>query len=291
MTWQSEVLPLQSVILKRPADAFRNDSYVSQQWQRLNYLDKPDFNKAIEEHQRLVEYLEKHKIQVHYLPENDSTTIDAIYTRDASVATNEGMIICNMGKPDRNGEPGAQQQYFESLGIKIKGVIKAPGTLEGGDVAWIDEKTLSVARGYRTNDEGIRQLKQLVKDVCEDVIVFHAPHYKGPSDVFHLMSVYSPVDHKTAVVYSPLMAVDFREELVKRKINLIEVPEEEFESMGCNVLAVNPENCVMVKGNPITSLKLRNAGFDVFEYEGSEISLKGCGGPTCLTRPLERLDN
>ncbi len=290
MTWQSEVLPIKSVILKGPAEAYLDQTNIYNQWKKLNYLEPPDFDKATEEHNHLVKYLESHSVIVHTLPENQSTTIDSVYTRDASIATNDGMIICNMGKPERSDEPGAQMEFFQSIGVKIKGVIQGPGTLEGGDVAWIDESTLSVARGYRTNDEGIRQLKQLVSDVCDQVIVFHSPHYKGPSDVFHLMSVYSPVAEKTAVVNSSLMPVAFREELLRREFNLIEVPDDEFESMGCNVLAINPENCIIVKGNPITSSKLRKAGFDVFEYDGNEISLKGCGGPTCLTRPLERSD-
>jgi N-dimethylarginine dimethylaminohydrolase len=131
-------------------------------------------------------------------------------------------------------------------------------------------------------------LKELVKGTCVEVIVFHSPHYKGPSDVFHLMSVYSPVDHDLAVVYSPLMPVSFRDELIKRGTQLVEVPTEEFDSLGCNVLAIAPRICLMVKGNPVTKRLLENAGTTVFEFDGNEICLKGSGGPTCLTRPLER---
>ena len=288
MTWQSEVLPIRSVVLKRPTEAYINEAHVDSQWRALNYINKPDFNKAINEYERLTEYLKNQGVKIHLLPSHQGTTMDSVYTRDASIATNEGMIICNMGKPERNSEPNAQLEFFKSEGIKIKGIIEAPGTLEGGDVAWLDDSTLAVARGYRTNDEGIHQLKELVKDCCENVIVFHSPHYRGPSDVFHLMSVYSPVDTNKAVVYSPLMPVSFREELLRRGTELIEVPDEEYDSLGCNVLAIAPGNCVITKGNPITTSKLRQSGCEVYEYSGEEISLKGCGGPTCLTRPLER---
>ena len=288
MTWQSEVNTIKSVLLKHPEEAFVNDENIQKQWSQLNYLDRPDFGQAMEQYHKLSEYIASMGSEVLQLPHDENCSLDSIYVRDAAISTDKGMIICNMGKLERGAEPAAQKAFFQSRGLPIKGEIKSPGTLEGGDVAWMDEKTLAVARGYRTNAEGIRQLKELVSDVCDEVIVFHSPHYRGPSDVFHLMSVYSPVNHNTAVVYSPLMPVTFREELVKREIRLIEVPEEEFETLGCNVLAISPENCVITKGNPITTAKLRDHGIQVFEYEGSEISLKGCGGPTCLTRPLER---
>jgi N-dimethylarginine dimethylaminohydrolase len=170
----------------------------------------------------------------------------------------------------------------------VLGVIKSPGTLEGGDVAWLDEKTLAVGHTYRTNEEGIHQLKKVLEPKGIEIIVAELPHYKGVNDVFHLMSILSPVDKNLAVVYSPLMPIKFRNELLDRGFELIEVPEEEFESMGCNVLAIAPRQCVMVAGNPKTKKRLEKAGCEVFAYKGNEISVKGGGGPTCLTRPLLR---
>ena len=214
--------------------------------------------------------------------------MDSIYCRDAAVATNGGMIICNMGKAGRKNEPLAEQLAFQSHGIKILGTITAPGTVEGGDVAWLDEHTLAVGHTYRTNEEGIRQLTALLQPLGVQVIVVPLPHYKGPSDVFHLMSILSPVDTDKAVVYSPLMPIVFRDELLNRGYRLIEVPDAEFESMGCNVLALAPANCLMVDGNPQTRKSLEAAGCSVTVYKGAEISVKGGGGPTCLTRPVER---
>ena len=193
-----------------------------------------------------------------------------------------------MGKPARINEPAAERRAFEKQNIKILGQIQSPGTVEGGDVAWLDEKTLAVGHTYRTNEEGIKQLKRLLNPLGVTVVTVPLPHYKGPSDVFHLMSILSPVDHDLAVVYSPLMPIAFRNDLINRGYKFVEVPEEEFESMGCNVLAIAPRKCIMVSGNPKTKLLLERAGCTIFEYQGNEISVKGGGGPTCLTRPILR---
>lgn len=287
-THQSEFGRLKSVLLKHASDAFRNDLQIKHQSQMLNYLKEPNLVKAKEEYEAFIELLKSFDVELNFLPGNKETSLDSIYVRDASIATNKGMIICNMGKPQRSTETEYHNKYFQSSDIPIKGVIESPGTIEGGDVAWIDETTLAVGRGYRTNDAGIEQLKALIQDEAE-VQVYHLPHYKGPSDVFHLMSVYSPVDKDLAVVYSPLMPVPMREELLRRSVELVEVPDEEFESMGCNVLAVAPKECIMVKGNPVIKSRLVAAGANVHVYDGEEISKKGNGGPTCLTRPLVRL--
>jgi N-dimethylarginine dimethylaminohydrolase len=220
------------------------------------------------------------------LPKGTGVGLDSIYVRDASVITPHGVILCRMGKPERTGEPAAQQAFFQSIGVPMLGAIQPPGTLEGGDVTWLDARTIAVGHGYRTNDAGIRQLREFLGDSIDEFIIVPLPHWRGRSDVFHLMSIISPVDHDLAVVYSPLMPVPFRERLLARGIALVEVPDEEFESMGANVLAVQPRRCLMVAGNPKTRARLEQAGAEVLEYDGAEISLKGGGGPTCLTRPL-----
>ena len=214
--------------------------------------------------------------------------MDSIYCRDAAIATDKGMILCNMGKAARVLEPRAEKKAFEVNGIPVLGSITASGTIEGGDVAWLDEHTLAVGHTYRTNEEGIRQLTALLEPLDVQVITVELPHYKGPSDVFHLMSILSPVDTNIAVVYSPLMPIVFRNLLLQRGYQLVEVPEEEFESMGCNVLALAPGVCLMVDGNPKTKAALEAAGCKVIVYKGEEISVKGGGGPTCLTRPVSR---
>src|SRR5439155_754324 len=146
----------------------------------------------------------------------------------------------------------------------------------------------AVGQGYRTNAEGIRQLRELLAACIEGLIVVPLPHWRGPNDVFHLMSMVSPIDRDLFLVYAPLLPIPFREALLARGIELIEVPEGEFATLGCNVLALAPRCCVMVAGNPETRTRLRRAGVEVREFGGREICLKGGGGPTCLTRPLVR---
>jgi N-dimethylarginine dimethylaminohydrolase len=159
--------------------------------------------------------------------------------------------------------------------------------VEGGDLVWLDSKRVLIAHGYRTNAEGIRQFQDLVGSEVE-VREVPLPHFRGPNDVLHLMSMISPVDHDLALVYSPLMPVPFRNWLLELGMTLVEVPESEYDSLGCNVLALAPRRCVLVEGNPETRRALERAGAEVIEIEGSEICLKGSGGPTCLTRPLVR---
>jgi N-dimethylarginine dimethylaminohydrolase len=288
MSSHSESGKLNTLFIKKASSAFIDDGHISKHWEALNYLGKPTIDKALAEYEAFEKILKENGAQLHYFPEDDSVNMDSIYCRDAAIATSNGMIICNMGKEGRKNEPLAQQKAYEAAGISVLGVIKAPGTIEGGDVAWLDDKTLAVGHTYRTNEEGIRQITALLKPLGVDVITVPMPHYRGPSDVFHLMSVLSPVADNLAVVYSPLIPIVFRNELIKRGFELVEVPEAEFDSMGCNVLALAPRTCLMVKGNPITKSRLEAAGCKVIEYEGAEISVKGGGGPTCLTRPVSR---
>ena len=285
-TYQSEVGEIQSVLLKSVEQAFVDQATIEQQWQRLNFLQAPDLERAKQEYQQFETHLGD--VERQYLPQDPEVTIDSIYCRDASIATDHGMIICNMGKGARVNEPKAEKEMFQRLGISVLGEIVSPGTLEGGDVAWLDQKTLAVGLSYRTNQAGIDQLKTLLQPSDIEVITVPLPHYKGSNDVFHLMSILSPVDKDLAVVYSPLMPIGFRDELLHRGYQLVEVPEKEFESMGCNVLALAPRKCLMVDGNPKTKAALEEAGAKVLTYKGEEISIKGGGGPTCLTRPLLR---
>ncbi len=288
MTSQSEVGTITRVIVKHARNAFQGRETIAAQWQTLNYTAAPDFARAIEEYEAFLELLRSTGCEIQLLPETQGVGLDSIYVRDAAVVCDRGVILCNMGKPQRAGEPAAMEGALRASGCTILGAIQPPGRLEGGDVAWLDERTIAVGHGYRTNDAGIAQLRSFLGDSVDEFLIVPLPHWRGVNDVFHLMSIVSPVDRDLAVVYSPLMPVPFRERLIERGMKLVEVPDEEFESMGTNVLALAPRRCVMVAGNPITRARLEAAGATVLEYAGSEISLKGGGGPTCLTRPLQR---
>ena len=285
---QSEVGKIQRLLLKHAREAFRNAQNIAAQWERLRYAGAPDFEKAQREYENFVDVLKRHVPEIEFLPENDATGLDSIYVHDPALITSRGAILCNMGKAERRGEPAAMGDFFYKMSVPVLGVITSAGTLEGGDVVWIDERTLAVGRGYRTNDEGIRQLRQFLKDLVDEIVVVPLPHWRGPGDVLHLMSLISPIDHQLALVYSRLLPVPFREWLLAREIKLLEVPDEEYDSMGCNVLAMAPKKCLMLAGNLRTKALLINAGVEVWEYAGEEISHKGAGGPTCLTRPIWR---
>ncbi len=302
----SDVGPWNRILVRHVRDGFGDDASIARQWEALNFTAAPDFRKAVEQYERFVEALSCSGAQVltcsgavprtsapqHSTgaPEHKSTraplSLDSIYIRDASVMCGKGAILCRMGKPQREAEPAALAECYRSIGIPIVDAIEPPGTLEGGDVTWLGPRLPAVGRGYRTNDEGIRQLRVLLGDTIDELLVVPLPHYRGPGDVFHLMSIVSPVDHNLAVVYSPLMPVPFRERLLDLGYTLVEVPDAEFDSMGTNVFALSPRRCLMVDGNPKTRAALEHAGAEVLVYEGSEISIKGGGGPTCLTRPV-----
>lgn len=285
---QTEVGKIERILIKHPDDAFISQVDINRQWKELNYSGCPDFINARVEYENFIKLLKTEIPEIHFLPKNDNVGMDSIYARDSSLITDKGLILCNMGKPARQGEPQAVREYASELDIPILGEITGEGHLEGGDIIWLDGNTLVVGRGYRTNDEGIRQLKELTKDLVDDFIVVPLPHWSGPSSVFHLMSFISPIDHDLAVVYPKLIPVQFMEFLRARGIRLIEVPDSEYESMACNILAIAPRKCIMLSGNHQTRSLLEKAGVTVLEYKGQEISLKGGGGPTCLTRPLLR---
>ncbi len=286
----SEVGLIKRLLLKHPRSAFLGPENIQSQWQGLNYLDPPDFEKSLDEYDDLVHLLKNLVPDISFLPEHKNTGLDSIYVHDSSIMTKNGLILTNMGKKERAGEPGAVGEFMAGLSVPIIGSISGGGRLEGGDVILWDKGTILVGLGYRTNEEGVRQLREITKGDIKEFVEVPLPHWKGPGDVLHLMSLISPIDYDLAVVYSRLLPIPFRNWLIRRSVKLIEVPDSEFESMGCNVLALAPRRCIMIEGNPQTRQKLLDEGVEVLEYRGEEISAKGAGGPTCLTRPLFRAE-
>jgi N-dimethylarginine dimethylaminohydrolase len=286
-TFQSDVGHVQRVVLKHARNAFVGSASIERQCRTLDYLQPPRFDDASDESDAFAELLERLGAEVIWMPPDD-VGMDSLYVRDASVVSDRGAILCNMGKHARRAEPEAVGRLYTDLGIPVLGAIEGDGRLEGGDFVWLSPRVAAVGQGYRTNAEGIAQLRALLEDAVDELIVVPLPHWKGPADVFHLMSMISPLDQDLAVVYEPLLPVPFRQELIDRGFTLIGVPDEEFDLMGCNVLAAAPRVAVAVEGCPRTRLLMEQAGVEVHTYAGAEISAKGCGGPTCLTRPLAR---
>ena len=285
---QNMVSPIKKILMKHPQNAFINQSNIEKQSASLNYAGIPSYKTACSDYENFLRLINTFNIEVHFLPIHKDTTLDSIYTHDPCIVSDKGIIICNMGKKDRDHEPNAVKKYFDSINVPILGHIENPGKLEGGDVVWIDEKTIAIGEGYRSNSHGIMQLKRILGELVEKIITVPLPHWNGKNDCLHLMSNLSPIDHNLFLIYPRLLPVSFIQFLLYRKIELIEVPDSEYNSMGCNVLAVGNKKVVMIDGNPITKTLLEKKDIQVFTYNGSEISLKGAGGPTCLTRPFLR---
>lgn len=285
---QSMVDEIKYVLVKHPQASHQNQANMDEQWRKLFYLGAQSYDTVRREYEGFIDLLARFDMEIGYLPEDVNTGLDSVYAHDPLVIANKGAILCNMGKVARQAEPAAAARYLEQLGVPILGCIIGGGRLEGGDVCWLDERTVAVGEGYRTNAEGIRQLRALLGDAVDAVIPVPLPHWTGPDDCLHLLSFISPVADDLAVVYSRMMPVPFRQLLLARGIRLVEVPDEEYDSMACNVLAVAPGKCLMLAGNPVTQQRLVAAGAEVWTFEGQDLCLKGGGGPTCLTRPVIR---
>lgn len=288
MSGLNEYGVLTAVALKHPRDAFLNEDAIAAQWRDLNFSAPPNFSRAVHEYERFVDLLASTAAEIVFLPPDEATTLDSIYTRDASIVAPGGVVACSMGKPQRAGEPMAQRREMGRRDWPMAGAIVSPGTLEGGDIVWLDQKTVIVGSGKRTNAEGIQQLEGLLEPYGCDVMKVQLPDVRSEHDVLHLMSFLSPVDRDLAVTYPRLMPESLRRALADRGMRFVDVPDDEYETMGSNVLAIAPRRCVMLDGNPRTRAALERAGASVAVYDGAEISLKGGGGPTCLTRPLAR---
>lgn len=284
MTAFNEYGALKTVAVRTPEIAFGSNEKIAAQWQDLRFHSRPDLIAATAEHQNFVETLKNFGAAVIALPGNSALTLDSLYVRDAALVSSQGMILCNMGRKTRQGEPALHGNHLPG---PVLGTIEAPGTLEGGDFIWLDAKTAAVGLGTRTNREGIRQLKALLgADVELHVVPLPAPDH--PDDVFHLMSMISPVDFDLAVIYRPLMPEGFLNWLQGKGLKFVEVPEVEWLPMACNVLALGPRHVLMLDRLPKTKALLEAAGCTVQTFKGDHISRQGEGGPTCLTRPLVR---
>jgi N-dimethylarginine dimethylaminohydrolase len=270
---------LRRVLVRPPATDFSR-------WREYGWRAEPDAGRIAEEHEGLRAALADAGAEVVVADTAADGNVDAIYVYDAALIADDGAILLRPGKTERRGEVETMRDDFAAARVPVAAELTAPALAEGGDTLWLDPEMLVVGLGYRTNATGAAQIAVALTDV--DVLTVDLPHHHGPGEVLHLLSVISPLDHDLALVYLPLMPVRLVQLLEERGIAMIEVPDEEFESMGCNVLALGPRVALALEGNPETRRRLEAAGVDVRVYCGEELSRKGDGGPTCLTRPLER---
>ena len=276
---QSMTAPLTRVLVRPPGPDFSR-------WEEYGWRSEPDAERIAAEHEGLRAALEAAGAEVVVAATAADGNPDAIYVYDPAIVADSGAVLLRPGKEGRRGEVGTMRADFAAAGVPVAAELTPPAMAEGGDTVWLDEKTLVVGLGYRTNEEGAAQLAGALSGV--HVITVDLPHYHGRGEVMHLMSLLSPLDGDLTLVYLPLLPVRLVELLEQRDIQLLEVPDEEFESMGCNVLALGPRLALALDGNPETRRRMEAAGVDVRVYEGEELSRKGDGGPTCLTRPLLR---
>jgi dimethylargininase len=255
-------------------------------WRAYGWRAEPDPVRMAEEHEAFQALLAEGGAEVVVAETPHGPDPDSIYVYDPAIVADSGAILLRPGKDGRRGEPETMAADFVEAGVPIAGRLQAPGLAEGGDTVWLDERTLLVGRGYRTNAAGIQALASVLPGV--EVLEFDLPHYHGAGEVMHLMSLLSPLDVDLAVVYPPLMPVSLVELLQERGIELVEAPDEEFATMGPNVLALAPRVALALEGNDETRRRMERAGVDVRVYRGDHISRLGDGGPTCLTRPLLR---
>jgi arginine deiminase len=285
---QSMYKKIDRIILKHPRHAFISPEHLKENWQSFHYTGMPDITKALEEYKAFESIIIDHVKNIHYLPPAEEVGLDSIYTHDPVKITVAGAIGFPMGKDLRAKEHRETLKLLNSLDIPTLGIIEHPAKIEGGDVVWIDEETVALGLGYRTNMAGINQFKELTRDFIKEYIIVPLPHAGGEEECLHLMSLISIVDKDLAVVYSKYMPVFFRQYLLEKGFSLVEVPDHEYDNLGSNVLALAPRVCVMMEGNKITEEKLKEHKALVYTYPGREISFKGTGGPTCLTCPVTR---
>jgi N-dimethylarginine dimethylaminohydrolase len=279
---------LERVMVCSPAAAGWDRPQSVAHWCELGFHHPPDFPTAQSQHKTLCRELQAAGAEVLDLPPSSDLSLDAVYTHDASLATDYGLIVMRPGKPNRIAEGPCHAAFCVSLDIPTLGTIISPGATEAGDILWLGPKTLLVGNGYRTNAAGIQQLRDLLRPNGVDVISAPLPYGHGPSACLHLMSLISLLDDHTALVDLSWLAVETVELLKSREFKFLEIDPAERDTLACNVLALGNNRLLAIEENRSTNALLRAAGFDVRTFPGSEICINGSGGPTCLTRPLLR---
>jgi N-dimethylarginine dimethylaminohydrolase len=270
--------PLRRVLLRRPS---LTGDFAAAGWRA------PEVGLLARQHEAFGQLLTDLGCEVEVAPAAGGL-VDATYVRDPGLVTGAGAVLFQMAKPARAAEPALLGAALAAAGVPVVARLTGAARADGGDFIWLDEHTMLGGRSYRTNAEGLRQLAQILAAESASLPSVDLPHDRGPGHVLHLMSLISPVAGDLAVIYPPLTPVALMQTLAERGILVVPVADGEYQTMGCNVLAVEPRRVVMLNGNPRTRAALESAGCQVHGYDGSEISLKGDGGPTCLTAPIWR---
>jgi N-dimethylarginine dimethylaminohydrolase len=253
-------------------------------WREYGWRAAPDLAAIAREHDALCELLAGAGAEIVLAETPVPGNPDATYVYDPVLITDDGAILLRPRKEGRRGEPEAVGTDLERAGVPIAGRLGQPALAEGGDLIRLDERTLLAGRGYRTSSNCVQALE---RHTGLETLVFDLPHWHGADEVMHLLSLLSPLDADLVVAYPPLLPVRLVQLLEERSVEIVPVPDDEFQTLATNVLALAPRVALVVDGNPETRRRLKRAGVEVLVYEGTELS-KGDGGPTCLTCPLLR---
>lgn len=272
--------PLRRVLVRRPATT---GDFAAANWRQ------PDPGPLLAQHEAFCGLLASLGCEVEVAGALDGL-VDATYIRDPGLVTARGGVVFQMAKPARRDEPGHLAAALAAAGVPVVARLDGAARADGGDFVWLDPRTLLIGRSYRTNAAAVAQLRAIMAAEGVTVRAVDLPHDLGPEHVLHLMSFLSPVAGDLAVVFPPLAPVALMETLADRGVTVVAVDATEYAAMACNVLAVRPRQVIMLDGNPVTRRALERHGCEVHCYDGSQISLKGDGGPTCLTQPLLRAD-
>jgi N-dimethylarginine dimethylaminohydrolase len=274
----SMTAPLRRVLVRKPA---LHGDFAGAAWR------EPDPAALARQHEAFVELLDRLGPSVEVADALDGQ-VDSVYMHDPVLVTGRGAIPLRMAKPARQAEPAAMATELERLGVPVLGTLDAPAYADGGDRFWLDDATMAIGLGYRTNLAGVDAVRQIVEPEGVAVEAYDMPHDQGPGFVLHLQSFLSGVSSDLCVVYEPLAPVRLLQDLRARGFDWVAISHDDYLAMGCNILAVRPGVVVMVDGVPAVRRALEARGVEVHVYDGSELSLKGDGGPTCLTAPLLR---
>ena len=280
--------PLKRVVMRRPGAMLTADP---QRWHYAKPLNPDRLNAQYQNFAHLVETAGAEIVWVDDGPAPDDGLADSVFTYDPSFVIGDGAIVLRPGKDLRLGEAPLHTDVYRKTGVPILGQIDGPGVAEGGDMFWLDETTLAVGRGFRTNQHGIDQLTEIVGSHGVELFVVDLPYFNGPEACLHLLSVISPLDRDLALVHAPLLPTALYQRLTDMGVELLMAPVEEFEAssgLNLNVLATGPRQCIAIQGFDGTVELMRAAGCDVVTFEADELCIPCEGGPTCLTRPLLR---
>lgn len=284
----SMVAPLQRVLVCSPQNSGWNDPVRAGRWRELGYHHAPDCALAQMQHEAMCRELQAVGAELVNLQTQPELSLDAVYAHDSALPTDWGIIIMRPGKANRLAEGACQRELYEQMGIPILGEVTAPGTSEAGDIVWLNRETLLIGRSYRTNASGVEQIRAMLKPQSVEVLSAPLPHAAGPSTCLHLMSLMSVLDDNVVIVDLPWLAVETVELLSSRGFRFVEIEATERDTLACNVLSLGHRRLLALEENESTNQRLRQAGFDVRTFPGSELCINGSGGPTCLTRPFLR---